>query len=197
MHAASLRTTFLTAGLCLALAGCSIPDRDDGASDASPEPAIQQANSPSSPAVDQATAPQPSAEAWPGRNVGSPISLGVAPAQSGDAAVAESGGVAGIERVSLPAPPASDGFSGSSTNPSAPSGLVNVNLNKVRRDVARYLNVDPRKIPATIVLPVTVAASLCGIDATALTKQQRPGGKPICMAKNAGMASDVVEPTIQ
>ncbi|HEV8027108.1 MAG TPA: hypothetical protein VGP50_06740 [Stellaceae bacterium] len=194
MHAASLRTTFLTAGLCLALAGCSIPDRDGGASDASPDPALQQGSSPSAPAVDQATVRQASAEAWPGRNVGSPISLGVTPAQSGDAAVAERGGAAGIERVSLPAPPGSDGLSGSSTGP---SGLVDVNLNKVRRAVARYLNVDARKIPATIVLPVTVAASLCGIDATALTKQQRPGGKPICMAKNAGMASDVVEPTIQ
>jgi hypothetical protein len=197
MHAASLRTTVLTAGVCLALAGCSIVDSDDHSSDASREPVVQHGSSPSAPAVDQATAPQPSAEAWPGRNVGSPISLGVAPAQSGDAPFAESGGAAGIERVSLPAPPGGDDLSGSSTNPSAPSGFVNVNLNKVRRDVARYLNVDPRKIPATIVLPVTVAAGLCGIDAKALTKQQRPGGKPICMAKNAGMASDVVEPTIQ
>ena len=194
MHAASLRTTFLTAGLCLALAGCSIPERDGGASDASPDPALQQGSSPSAPAVDQATVRQASAEAWPGRNVGSPISLGVTPAQSGDAAVAERGGAAGIERVSLPAPPGSDGLSGSSTGP---SGLVDVNLNKVRRAVARYLNVDARKIPATIVLPVTVAAGLCGIDVKALTKQQRPGGKPICMANNAGMAADVVEPTIQ
>jgi hypothetical protein len=194
MHAANLRTTFLTAGVCLALAGCSMPDRDDGSSDASPEPAVQQGSSPSAPGVDQATAREPGAEAWPGRNVGSPISLGVAPAQSGDATVAESGGAAGIERAPLPAPPGSNGLSGSSTDP---SGLVNVNLNKVRRDVARYLNVDLRKIPATIVLPVTVAAGLCGIDAKALTKQQRPGGKPICMAKNAGMATDVIEPTIQ
>jgi hypothetical protein len=195
MHASNLRTTVLTAGLCFALAGCSISDKDDRSSGASREAVIQQGSSQSSPAVDQATARQPSAEAWAGRNVGSPVSLIGAPTQS--ATFAESGGAAGVEGAPLPAPPGSNDLSGSSTKPPGLSGLVNVNLNNVRRDVARYLNVDAHKVPATIVLPVTVAAGLCGIDAKALTAQQRPGGKPTCMANNAGMATDVVEPTIQ
>jgi hypothetical protein len=190
MQTSTLRTALLWANLGFALWGCSLFDGGGHASPAGGAPIFQQGSSDSPPAINP-----PPAQAWPGPNVGAPTPLTGPAAASGGTNVAANGGPSGIAGVPLPPPPGSEGFSGGTT---PPAGLVDVDLNKVRRHVARYLNVDAGRIPATMTLPATVAANLCGIDVNALATQPRAGGgKPTCVANNVNMATDVVEPTIQ
>ena len=78
------------------------------------------------------------------------------------------------------------------------TGLVDVNLNNVKVDVARNLNIDASKIPVTVQLPVTAAANVCGVDVNALAAQkQQGGGKPTCTANNANEATQAVQTSVQ
>ena len=78
------------------------------------------------------------------------------------------------------------------------TGLVDVNLNNVKVDVAKNLNIDASKIPVTVQLPVTAAANVCGVDVNALAAQkQQGGGTPSCMANNANEATQAVQTSVQ
>jgi hypothetical protein len=63
------------------------------------------------------------------------------------------------------------------------SGLVNVNLNDVKIDIAKNLNVNVSQIPVTIQVPVAVAANVCGVAVDVLTSQATKGGAK-CDAKS-------------
>ena len=77
-------------------------------------------------------------------------------------------------------------------------GLANVNLNNIRVEIARNLNVDVNRVPLSIMLPVTAAANVCGIDVNALTmSSQQQGGNPTCNATNSNMAFQYVQNQIQ
>ena len=107
---------------------------------------------------------------------------------------------AGIQQ---PIPPAIG--SGSSQPPSQfqnqmqqQDGLANVNLNNIRVEIARNLNIDVNRVPISIMLPVTAAANVCGIDVNALTmSSQQQGGNPTCNATNSNMAFQYVQNQIQ
>jgi hypothetical protein len=77
------------------------------------------------------------------------------------------------------------------------SGLVNVDLNNIRFDIARNLQVDASKVPVTVQLPVTAAANVCGVDVNALAAQRQQGGTPSCTANNANQATQAVRTSIQ
>jgi hypothetical protein len=77
-------------------------------------------------------------------------------------------------------------------------GLVNVNLNDIRLDIARNLRVDASKVPVNIQLPVSAAANVCGVDVNALASQKQQGGtQPNCNATNSQIASQYVQNSIQ
>jgi hypothetical protein len=46
-----------------------------------------------------------------------------------------------------------------------------VNLNHIRIDVAKKINVDVSNIPVTVQAPIGVAANVCNIDANVLARQ--------------------------
>jgi len=75
------------------------------------------------------------------------------------------------------------------------TGLVAVNLNSIRFDIARNLSVDAERVPISISLPISVAANVCGVDVNALASQgQQSGGQqPSCNASNAQLASQHVQ----
>jgi hypothetical protein len=171
MPISKLRILLLAATAPVFLASCSTADRDH----LSNGPVLRQGSSQSAPATSQNdihVSPNP----WPGQNVRAPTPLtGTTPPNA-------SGSLA----------------NGGASGTSGPAGRVDVNLDRVRLNVARKLNIDASKVPATMELPVTVAASLCGVDVNALAAQRRPGGgKPTCVANDPEMATDVVEPSIE
>jgi hypothetical protein len=49
-----------------------------------------------------------------------------------------------------------------------PSGYVSVDVGNVRADIARNLGIDASQVPATVQVPVGVAANACGVDANTL-----------------------------
>ena len=87
---------------------------------------------------------------------------------------------------------------GTQTNPDgSTTPIVNVNLSKVRIDVAKNANIDLEKVPINIQIPVEIAANVCGIDVNALKSQQGSGSSPTCTAVNAGTATQAVQNQIQ
>jgi hypothetical protein len=171
MLRSKLRAVLLGAPMCFALASCSLFERDDHS-------ALQGGSS-------QAGAGQPAPNAWPGPNVGNPIPLTGAAGQGSGPGVALSG---------ASEPQASNGRYQTPNR----TRLVDVDLKKLRQGIAGNLHVDASKVPATLALPVGVAANLCGVEAAALAAQRQPGGgNPTCLANNLEMATDVVEPSIE
>ena len=67
------------------------------------------------------------------------------------------------------------------------SGLVNVDLSNLRADIAKDINVDVSQIPVNVQVPVGVAATVCGVDANVLARQDK-GSSPVCEAKNKSQA---------
>ena len=67
------------------------------------------------------------------------------------------------------------------------SGLVNVDLSNFRADIAKDINVDVSQIPVNVQVPVGVAATVCGVDANVLARQDK-GSSPACQAKNKSQA---------
>jgi len=67
------------------------------------------------------------------------------------------------------------------------SGLVNVDLSNLRADIAKDINVDVSQIPVNVEIPVGVAATVCGVDANVLARQDK-GSSPACQAKNKSQA---------
>jgi len=74
------------------------------------------------------------------------------------------------------------------------SGVVNVELRNVANNIAKNINVDVSQIPVTVQAPVSVAATVCGIEAAVLT-QQAAGGNATCTAKSTSSALDQIVQT--
>ena len=68
------------------------------------------------------------------------------------------------------------------------SGLVNVNLENVKVQIARDINVDVSQIPVTVQAPIGVAANVCNIDANVLAQQRNREGAASCDAKTTSTA---------
>ena len=79
------------------------------------------------------------------------------------------------------------GLSGGAVAQPKQEGPVNVDLNNLRADIARHINVDASQIPANLKLPVGVAARVCGVDANVLGVQDK-SSTPSCQAKNKSQA---------
>jgi hypothetical protein len=79
------------------------------------------------------------------------------------------------------------GLSGAALAQPKQSGLVNVDLSNLRADIAKDINVNARRIPASVEVPVDVAATVCGIEVNALARQA-VGATPTCPAKNESQA---------
>ena len=175
-----LPIVLLSLTMDVALASCSTVDRQDRSSR---DAVVQQGSSQS-----QTDAQQPFPNPWPGPNVGSPIPL---------TRTAEQGSGDGFARNGVAGATGSQATNGQNHAPNQ-ARRVDVDLNRVRGDIARKLHVDANKVPVTLELPVTVAADLCGVAVNMLGAQRQPnGGKPNCLANNAERATDVVEPLIQ
>lgn len=62
------------------------------------------------------------------------------------------------------------------------SGLVNVNLEEIRAEIAKNVNLDLDSVPITIQIPITIAANVCGTNVNVLTVQVNAGDNQ-CTAK--------------
>lgn len=71
----------------------------------------------------------------------------------------------------------------------AQSGLVNVDVSNVANNIAKNISVDVSQIPATVQVPVGIAANVCGLDANVLAKQAQ-GGTANCGATTTSVALD-------
>jgi len=67
------------------------------------------------------------------------------------------------------------------------SGLVDVDIKNVVNDIAQKLTVDVSQIPLTVLVPVDVAANVCGIAANVL-RQQVASGAATCTATGTSTA---------
>lgn len=71
-------------------------------------------------------------------------------------------------------------------------GLVSVNLENIRAEIAKDLDIDLQNVPITIQLPVAVAANVCGVDVGALGGGQLGSDTPECSATNTTIATQYV-----
>jgi hypothetical protein len=55
------------------------------------------------------------------------------------------------------------------------SGVVNVDIKNVANNIAQNLKVDVSRIPVTVQVPVSVAATVCGVAANVLGTQAASG----------------------
>lgn len=75
---------------------------------------------------------------------------------------------------------------------SAQVSLISVNLSNVNIEIAKNLDLDLDKVPINVLLPISVAANVCGIDVAALGGATLGGDKPECNANNVTMATQLV-----
>lgn len=67
------------------------------------------------------------------------------------------------------------------------NNLVNVNVSNVANEIAKNLKVEVSKIPATVQVPVGVAATVCDVQANVLA-HERKNGTAQCTAKSTSQA---------
>lgn len=70
--------------------------------------------------------------------------------------------------------------------------VVDVRLDQVRAEIAKELNLEPGKLPATAAIPLAAAAKVCGVDLNALAAPGT-GVRPSCSATNAALALPYVQ----
>lgn len=68
------------------------------------------------------------------------------------------------------------------------SGMITVDMSAVSASVAKNLSVEAGKVPATIQVPVGIAAKACGVSASVLTQQGGTGAAATCQAKTTDTA---------
>jgi hypothetical protein len=66
-------------------------------------------------------------------------------------------------------------------------GLVNVNIELVRNEIAKDINVNVSQIPVTVQAPIGVAATVCNVQASVLATAAKQG-KADCKAQNTSTA---------
>lgn len=76
----------------------------------------------------------------------------------------------------------------------AQSGSITVDLSGVSASVAKNISVDASKIPASMQLPIGIAAAACGVDASTLTQ---PGGAATAATCKATATSPALDAHIQ
>ncbi len=74
-------------------------------------------------------------------------------------------------------------------------GLVNVNLENIRAEIAKDLDIDLQNVPINIQLPVAVAANVCGVDVAAIQGATVGSDTPSCNATNTTIATQYVTNT--
>jgi hypothetical protein len=67
------------------------------------------------------------------------------------------------------------------------SGLVDVDIKNMANNIAQNLKVDATQIPLTVLVPVDVAANVCGVAANVLG-QQVASGAATCTATSTSTA---------
>lgn len=73
-----------------------------------------------------------------------------------------------------------------------PPALINVNLENIRAEIAKNLNIDLQNVPITILLPVAVAANVCGVDVAAIQGANVGQDAGTCTATNTTLATQYV-----
>lgn len=68
------------------------------------------------------------------------------------------------------------------------SGMITVDMSAVSASVAKNLSVEAAQVPATIQVPVGIAAKACGVSASVLTQQGGTGAPATCQAKTSDTA---------
>lgn len=77
------------------------------------------------------------------------------------------------------------------------TGMVAVDVSGVSATIAKNISVDAAQIPATVQVPIGVAANVCGISASTLATRHSPSAAP-CQAKSTTVALDqVVQKTLK
>jgi hypothetical protein len=71
------------------------------------------------------------------------------------------------------------------------AAMVSVDVATIAPAIAKNINVDVSKIPASVQVPVGVAAGACGVSASALV-QPSAGGAAACQATTTTAALDQV-----
>lgn len=66
-------------------------------------------------------------------------------------------------------------------------GLVNVNLENVKIEIAEQIKVDVSQIPVNVQAPIGVAANVCNVDANVLAEQKKQG-EASCTAEQTSTA---------
>ena len=66
--------------------------------------------------------------------------------------------------------------------------MITVDLSTVSAGMAKNLNVDAAKVPATLQVPVGIAAKACGVAENVLTQQGGTGAPATCQAKTTDTA---------
>ena len=73
-------------------------------------------------------------------------------------------------------------------------GLVNIQLGDVLiQEIAEDINVDVSQVPVQVQVPVSVAATICGVDVNVLAQEKSPG-ETVCEAtSNSEALTQVVQ----
>lgn len=69
----------------------------------------------------------------------------------------------------------STGSGGTADSGGGISSLINVNLDRIRAEIAKNVNLDLDRVPITIQMPITIAANVCGTNVNILTAQANVG----------------------
>jgi hypothetical protein len=70
---------------------------------------------------------------------------------------------------------------GGGSTAGASDGLINVDISRVRAEIAKNVNVALERVPITVQLPITLAANVCGVNVNVLSVQV-PTGDASCTA---------------
>ncbi len=73
---------------------------------------------------------------------------------------------------------------------SAQSNTVIVDMADVSAAVAKNISVEATKIPATLAVPVGIAAAACGVEASVLNQKGGTGAPATCKATTTSTALD-------
>jgi hypothetical protein len=71
-------------------------------------------------------------------------------------------------------------------------GLVNVNVELVKNEIAKNIDVDVSQIPVTVQVPVGIAANVCNVDANVLAQEKQGEQTANCDAQTTSQALNQV-----
>lgn len=77
------------------------------------------------------------------------------------------------------------------------SGLVDVDIKNVINDIAQNSNLDVSRIPLTVLVPVDVASTVCGIPADVLGQQVARGAATCTATRTSTALNDTVQKQVK